>query len=97
MRHSPGISKTCPSLSEKEAEHFPSSWEWDHQILLTPDAPETINIKMFSLAQESRDTISNWVKKMLAKKFISRSDSQYGHATFMVPKKDGTYRIVQDY
>jgi Reverse transcriptase (RNA-dependent DNA polymerase) len=34
---------------------------------------------------------------MIAKKFISRLDSQYGHATFTVPKKDGTYRIVQDY
>jgi RNase H-like domain found in reverse transcriptase/Reverse transcriptase (RNA-dependent DNA polymerase) len=61
------------------------------------DTPETINIKMFSLAQECHDAIRNWVKKMMAKKFIFRSNSQYGHATFTVPKKDGTYRIVQDY
>ena len=52
---------------------------------------------MYSLAQECRDAIKNWVKKMVAKKFISRSDSPYGHATFTVPKKDGTYWIVQDY
>jgi Reverse transcriptase (RNA-dependent DNA polymerase) len=84
-------------FSEKEAERFPPSREWNHQIPLTPDAPETINIKMFSLAQECQDAIRNWVKKMIAKKFISRSDSQYGHATFTVPKKDGTYHIVQDY
>jgi hypothetical protein len=84
-------------FSEKEAECFPPSREWDHWIPLTPDAPETINIKMFSLAQESHDAIHNWVQKMLAKKFISRSDSQYGHATFTVPKKDRTYRIVQDF
>jgi RNase H-like domain found in reverse transcriptase/Reverse transcriptase (RNA-dependent DNA polymerase) len=84
-------------FSEKEAERFPPSREWDHRIPLTPDAPETINIKMYSLAQECQDAIKNWVKKMMAKKFISRSDSPYGHATFTVPKKDGTYRIVQDY
>jgi hypothetical protein len=29
--------------------------------------------------------------------FIQISDSPYGHATFTVPKKDGTFRIVQDY
>jgi hypothetical protein len=46
-------------FSEKEAECFPPSREWDHRIPLTPDTPETINIKMFSLAQESRDVISN--------------------------------------
>jgi hypothetical protein len=82
---------------EKEAERFPPSQEWDHQIPLTLDTPETINIKLFSLVQESCNAIRNWVKKMLAKKFISRSDSQYGHATFTVPKKDGKYQIVQDY
>jgi hypothetical protein len=84
-------------FSEKEAEHFPSSQEWDHRIPLTPNTPETINIQMFSLAQECHNAIQNWVKKLVAKKFIARSDSQYGHATFTVPKKDGTYRIIQDY
>jgi hypothetical protein len=93
----PEYQRHAQVFSEKEAERFPPSHEWDHRIPLTPDAPETINIKMFSLAQECRDAIRNWVKKMIAKKFISRSDSQYGHATFTVPKKDGTYRIVQDY
>jgi hypothetical protein len=34
---------------------------------------------------------------MLDKKFIAHSDSQYGHATFTIPKKDGTFRIIQDY
>jgi hypothetical protein len=34
---------------------------------------------------------------MLAKKFIFRSNSQYRHAAFTVPKKDSTYGIIQDY
>jgi hypothetical protein len=62
-------------FSEKEAEHFPSSQEWDHRIPLTPNTPETINIQMFSLAQECHNAIQNWVKKLVAKKFIARSDS----------------------
>jgi len=34
---------------------------------------------------------------MLDKDFIQRSDSRYGHSTFTVPKKDGTFRIIQDF
>jgi len=41
--------------------------------------------------------IEDWVQKMLDKDFIQRSNSKYGHVMFMVPKKDGTFRIVQDY
>jgi hypothetical protein len=38
-------------FSEKEAERFPLSGEWDHQIPLKKDAPDTINAKLFSLPQ----------------------------------------------
>ena len=34
---------------------------------------------------------------MLDKGFIQRSDSRYGHSTFTVPKKDGTFCIIQDF
>jgi hypothetical protein len=34
---------------------------------------------------------------MLEKKFIQQSDSGYGHIMFTVPKKDGTFQIIQDY
>lgn len=34
---------------------------------------------------------------MLVKGLIQQLDSRYGHFTFTVPKKDGTFRIVQDY
>jgi len=38
-------------FSEKEAERFPPSREWDHRIPLKKDAPDSINAKMFSLPQ----------------------------------------------
>jgi len=84
-------------FSEKEAERFPPSREWDHRIPLKKDAPDSINAKLFSLPQPGRDTIQTWVQKMLNKDFIQQSDSKYGHSTFTVPKKDGTFRIIQDF
>jgi hypothetical protein len=84
-------------FSEQEASRFPPSREWDHKIPLKSNAPETINAKMYTLPRPGRDAIEEWVNKMLKKGFIQISDSPYGHATFTVPKKDGTFRIVQDY
>jgi len=57
-------------FSEKEAERFPPSREWDHRIPLKKDAPDTINAKLFSLPQKNRDAIQTWVQKMLDKDFI---------------------------
>src|SRR6266850_5381411 len=84
-------------FSEKEAERFPPSREWDHRIPLKKDTPDSINAKIFSLPQPGREAIQTWIQKMLDKGFIQRSDSKYGHSTFTVPKKDGTFRIVQDF
>jgi hypothetical protein len=78
-------------FSEKEAERFPPSRTWDHRIPLKDDAPETINEKVYNLPKANKLAIEEWVYKMLEKKFIQRSDSRYGHATFTVPKKDETF------
>jgi hypothetical protein len=36
-------------FSKQEASRFLPSREWDHKIPLKPDAPETINAKMYTL------------------------------------------------
>jgi hypothetical protein len=84
-------------FSEQEAERFPPSRTWDHRIPLKDDAPESINEKVYNLPKADKQAIEEWAYKMLKKGFIERSDSPYGHATFTIPKKDGTQRIVQDY
>jgi hypothetical protein len=84
-------------FSEQEAERFPPSRTWDHRIPLKDNAPETINEKLYNLPKVDKQAIEEWAYKMLKKGFIERSDSPYGHATFTIPKKDGTRRIVQDY
>jgi Reverse transcriptase (RNA-dependent DNA polymerase) len=82
---------------EQEAKHFPPSRSWDHHIPLKADALDIINKKIYNLSKASKQAIKEWVYKMLKKGFIEWSDSWYGHATFTVPKKDGTFQIVQDY
>jgi hypothetical protein len=84
-------------FSEQEVERFLPSRAWDHHIPLKKDAPDTINEKIYNLPKAEKQVIKEWVYKMLKKKFIQRLDSCYGHATFTVPKKDGTFWIVQDY
>jgi hypothetical protein len=82
---------------EQEAEWFPPSRTWDHHIPLKADAPDMINEKVYNLPNAGKQAIEEWVYKMLKKGFIEWSDLHYGHATFMVPKKDGTFCTVQDY
>jgi hypothetical protein len=50
-----------------------------------------INEKIYNLSKARKQAIEEWVYKMLKKGFIEQSDSRYGHATFTVPKKDGTF------
>jgi hypothetical protein len=57
-------------FSGKEAERFPPSRAWDHQIPLKDDAPETINEKVYNLPKANKLAIEDWVYKMLEKKFI---------------------------
>jgi Reverse transcriptase (RNA-dependent DNA polymerase) len=56
-----------------------------------------INEKIYNLPKAGKQAIEEWVYKMLKKGFIEHLDLRYGHTTFMVPKKDGTFQIVQDY
>ena len=56
-----------------------------------------ISKKIYNLPKAGKKAIEEWVYKMLKKKFIQHSDSCYEHTTFTIPKKDGTFRIVQDY
>jgi hypothetical protein len=84
-------------FSEQEAKRFPPKWPWDHQINLTNDAPEQINGKIYPLLQKLTTEVDEWIDNMVDRGFIARSCSKYGVPTFMVAKKDGTHRIVQDF
>jgi Reverse transcriptase (RNA-dependent DNA polymerase) len=84
-------------FSEIEATRFPPPRPWDHQIKLTNDAPAIINGKVYPLPTKLTEALDKWIDDMLERGFISLSDSSYGSPTFMVAKKDGSQRVVQDF
>ena len=84
-------------FSEEEAKKFPPSRPWDHRIKLKENAPDCINGKVYPLPPAHTKALDEWIDQNLDKGYISVSDSKYGSPTFVVPKKDGGYRIVQDY
>jgi hypothetical protein len=66
----PEYRKHTKVFLEQEAEHFPPSQTWDHQIPLKDNAPETINEKLYNLPKVDKQAIEEWAYKMLKKGFI---------------------------
>jgi hypothetical protein len=84
-------------FSEEEAQHFSGPRIWDHTIDLRKDAPATLNAKVYALTQPERKAQSDFIKEMLAKRYIVPSISPYSSSFFFIKKKDGKLRPVQDY
>ena len=84
-------------FSEEEAKRFPASRPWDHAIELLPDAPETLDCKVYPLAPAEQDALNEFIKDHLDKGYIRRSNSPYASPFFFIKKKDGKRRPVQDY
>ena len=82
---------------EKEATRFPKSRPWDHAIELLPDAPTTLDCKVYPLAPAEQTALNEFLKDHLSKGYIRRSNSPYASPFFFVKKKDGKLRPVQDY
>jgi hypothetical protein len=84
-------------FSEEEAQRFPPSRTWDHAIDLKPDAPDTINCKVYPLNQRYCLSLRKWLDKQLAKGYIQRSLSPIMSSFFFIKKKDNKLHPVQDY
>jgi len=84
-------------FSNEEAQRFPPNRPWDHHIQLKPNAPDTINGKIFLLSAAELDVEKKYLEENLAKGYISECDGPYGHSTFYVKKKNGELRPGMDY
>ena len=84
-------------FSNKEAQRFPDKRPWDHAIDLLPDAPLTLNCKVFPLAHGHQQLLDKFLEEHLEKGYIRRSKSPYASPFFFVRKKDAKWRPVQDY
>ena len=84
-------------FSETEAQRFPKPRLWDHAIDLLPDAPITIDCKIYPLAPMEQSAMDDFLKEQLKKGYIRPSKSPYASSFFFVKKKDGKLRPTQDY
>jgi len=82
---------------EKDSEKFPDRRPWDHAIDLKPDAPASINCRVYPLSPKEREEQKKFLATNLRLKRIRRSKSPYASSFFFIKKKDGKLRPVQDY
>ena len=57
-------------FSETAAHRFPDSREWDHAINLKPDAPSTLDCKVYPLSPGEDTTLQTFLSENLAKGYI---------------------------
>ena len=84
-------------FSETAAHRFPDSREWDHTIDLKPDAPPTLDCKVYPLSPGEDTALQTFLSENLAKGYIRPSKSPYAFPFFFIKKKSGDLRPVQDY
>jgi hypothetical protein len=66
-------------------------------IKLKPDAPQTINCKVYPLTHAEREAMAKFLKENEALKYIEKMDSPWSTPWFFIKKKDGTLCPIQDY
>ncbi len=84
-------------FNEEQSHRFPPKRPWDHAIDLLPDAPNTIDCKIYPTTQSEKEALNEFVKEQLAKGYIRPSKSPYSSPFFFIKKKDRKLQPVQDY
>ena len=88
-------------FSEQKATRFPITKKWDMEIPLeipSEDYEKKIGRgRIYSMTQEERKELSQWIDENLQKGYIRPSRSPIAAPVFFIPKKDGKKRLVQDY
>jgi len=82
---------------EKDSEKFPNCCPWDHAIDLKPDAPASINCRVYPLSPKEREEQKKFLATNLQLKRVRQSKSPYASGFFFIKKKDGKLQPVQDY
>jgi hypothetical protein len=89
--------KYAKVFSKEESQRFPPSQPWDHAIDLKPDAPDSINCKIYPLMPGEQEAMKTFVQEHRDKGYIRESNSPYTSPFFFIKKKDRKLRPVQDY
>jgi len=83
-------------FGKKELEKMPVQKIWDHAIELKEGFMPRKG-KVYSLSKEEREEVQTFVEDQLRKEYIQPSKSPQTLPVHFVVKKDGTWRMVQDY
>jgi len=81
---------------KKESERMPVQKTWDYAIELKEGFMPKKG-KVYSLSREKREEVQSFVEDQLRKGYIQPSKSPQTLPVHFVAKKDGIWRIVQDY
>jgi reverse transcriptase-like protein/integrase-like protein len=84
-------------FSETDSKRFPGPRKWDHAIDLKADAPMSIDCCIYPLSPKEKEEQKEFLAKNLWLKRIRCSNSPYASRFFLIQKKDGKFRPVQDY
>jgi len=84
-------------FSEIASEQFPERRHYDHAIDLVPEAPTSINCRVYPLSPKEKEEQREFLATNLQLNRIRQSNSPYASRFFLIHKKDRKFRPVQDY
>ena len=84
-------------FSKEKAKRFPPKREEDHEIKFMENVPKSFDAHTYKMDKHQTTFLRKWIDEELSKGFIRESKSPYPSPTFLIKKKNGDYRVVQDY
>ncbi len=84
-------------FSEKASQQFPPACNEDHAINLKPEAPASIDCKVYPLTPQELDVLKVFLDEEKTKGYIVESNSPYMSSFFFIKKKDGKLHPILDY
>ena len=84
-------------FSEEAAKRFLPKREEDHEIKFVDNTPTSFKAHTYHMDKEQTAFMWKWIDKELSKSFIRDSKSPWLSPTFLIKKKNGDYRVIQDY
>ena len=84
-------------FSEIASEWFPNRQRYNYAIDLVPEAPMSIDCRVYPLSPKEKEEQKEFLATNLRLNRIHRSNSPYASGFFLIHKKDGKFRPVQDY
>ena len=84
-------------FDEEASQRFPPSCEEDHAITLKPDAPSSLNCKIYAQTKAEAAATKEFIDESVKKGYIVESKSPFTSPFFFRAKKNGKLRPIMDY